>query len=289
MNLNDLLKKSDIDPSQVIIMRHVPQEPALRKVLPWLAAEQHALYNAYQRTQPVKVERSLQKAAFVASFIGHVPERALFVGLYAINGTAPLTHQQFWEVPEHIELKKFGLQGFPPDDRIILRFNMERTGFYENWQGKLVVGWPPPGISWWRRAENNVLPVIAVLEDSYLEADMPSWDRINLSWQELSVLPTRWKQALAQWRGIYFIYDAADGKGYVGSAYGGENLLGRWLNYSATGHGGNVLLRARNPQGFRFTILQRVSPDMDADDVIRVEGTWKERLHTRTPNGLNDN
>jgi hypothetical protein len=70
---------------------------------------------------------------------------------------------------------------------------------------------------------------------------------------------------------------------------GDTNLLGRWKNYAARGHGGNRLLRQRDPRNFRFTILQRVSPDMDADDVIRLEANWKERLHTRQPFGLNDN
>ena len=43
------------------------------------------------------------------------------------------------------------------------------------------------------------------------------------------------------------------------------------------------------PHEFKFSILQRVSPDMDETDVIRLESTWKERLHTRDPLGLNDN
>jgi hypothetical protein len=103
------------------------------------------------------------------------------------------------------------------------------------------------------------------------------------------VLPTRWRSALAHWRGIYFIFDVSDAKGYVGAAYGHDNILGRWLAYAATGHGGNSLLRQRDPRHFRFTILQRVSPDMEDDDVIRLEATWKERLHTRPPYGLNDN
>ena len=36
-------------------------------------------------------------------------------------------------------------------------------------------------------------------------------------------------------------------------------------------------------------ILQRVSPDMGQADVIAAEKSWKERLHTREPFGLNDN
>ena len=151
------------------------------------------------------------------------------------------------------------------------------------------MGWPPPERSWWRRAHRNEIPVLALLEDSVLDAAMPEWDAISFTWEELRVLPTRWKSALAQWRGIYFIFDNDDGKGYVGSAYGKDNLLGRWLNYAAAGHGGNKLLKRRNPQSFSFSILQRVSPDMEATDVVRLEATWKERLHTRQPYGLNDN
>ena len=52
---------------------------------------------------------------------------------------------------------------------------------------------------------------------------------------------------------------------------------------------GMTQLRKRDPKNFRFTMLQRVSPDMEADDVLRLESTWKERLHTRQPFGLNDN
>jgi hypothetical protein len=133
------------------------------------------------------------------------------------------------------------------------------------------------------------MPVLAILEDSALNAAMPEWDEMRLTWEELSVLPSRWRSALSQWRGIYYIFDSSDGKGYVGSAYGGNNLLGRWLSYSASGHGGNRLLRQRDPRHFRFTILQRVSPDLDAGEIIRLESSWKDRLHTRAPYGLNDN
>lgn len=117
---------------------------------------------------------------------------------------------------------------------------------------------------------------------------MPEWNSIVLKRDELSVLPTPLRSALSQWRGIYYIFDISDGKGYVGSAYGTDNLLGRWSDYSHSGHGGNALLRKRDSQNFRFSILQIVSHDMDADDVIRLEGKWKERLHTRS-HGLNDN
>jgi len=87
--------------------------------------------------------------------------------------------------------------------------------------------------------------------------------------------------ALSQWRGIYFIFDENDSKGYVGSAYGTENIPGRWLSYAAGGHGGNKELRKRDPTHFRFSIPQRVSPDMEPAEIIWLESGWKDRLHTR--------
>jgi hypothetical protein len=64
-----------------------------------------------------------------------------------------------------------------------------------------------------RRAQR----VHAILEDSALAAAMPEWDQINIGWDELRVLPTRWREALSHWRGIYYIFDQDGGKGYVGS------------------------------------------------------------------------
>ena len=117
---------------------------------------------------------------------------------------------------------------------------------------------------------------------------MPKWNELTLNWNELRVLPRRWCEKLSQWRGIYFILDVTDGKGYVGAAYGKDNLLGRWSNYAASGHGGNKQLRKRKPEHLRFSILQRVSPDMEQNDVIALESSWKDRLHTREF-GMNDN
>ena len=294
MNLNDLLLGKDIDPKQVLVFRHRPREPELNKVLPWLAAERPDLFNAYQQTQRERLQKVMNTmvgAGYVASFIGRQPGKALFVGLYSIVASKPLTYEKFWQVPAYVEMKAFGIKGWTREERkkTVLWFDLAPTDFYASWKGKLIVGWPPPERVWWRRAHRNEFPVFAVLEDSALDAAMPEWNEIALNWEELSVLPSRWKSALSQWRGIYYIFDTSDGKGYVGSAYGESNLLGRWQNYAARGHGGNRLLRKRDPRNFQFSILQRVSPDMDTSDVIRLEGTWKQRLHTHQPYGLNDN
>jgi len=166
--------------------------------------------------------------------------------------------------------------------------DLELTDFYAKWKGKLIVDWPGLERSWWRWANRNQILVDSILEQSALDAEMPLWEELTLTWQELKILPSKWKAALSEWRGIYFIFDEVDGKGYVGSAYGSENILGRWLSYASSGHGGNKELRRRDPESFKFSILQRVSPDMEPTDIVRLEATWKDRLHTRTF-GMNEN
>lgn len=288
MQLNDLLTIEGIDPKNVLVLRHRPFEPELRKVFPWLAAESPETFNAYQQTQAPRVEKAMQKAQYVASFIGHRAGKALFVGLYRRGDWQPLTYDEYWAVPAYKEMKAFGMRGFTGDRDHVLWFDLALTNFYSIWKGRLIVEWPGLERSWWRWADRNTILIDSILEQSTLDTEMPPWDELTLTWDELKVLPSKWKSALTEWRGIYFIFDKSDGKGYIGSAYGSDNILGRWLNYASTGHGGNKELRKRDPANFRYSILQRVSPDMEPADIIRLEGTWKERLHTREC-GMNEN
>lgn len=292
MQLNDLLVRQGIDPSKVLVFRHRPKESDLNRVLPWLAADRPDVFNAYQQTQGERVERVMQAmigSGHVASFIRREAGTALFVGLYSIVGSHPLNRKAFDQIPAHKALAKFGVPGWNAARSSVAWFDLAPIDFYTDWKGKLVVDWPPPERSWWRRAHRNAMTVRAVLAESELAAVMPEWHELTLTWEELGVLPNSWRIILAQWRGIYYIFDQADGKGYVGSAYGNDNLLGRWLNYAQNGDGGNRLLRPRNPKTFLFSILERVSPDFEQGKVIQLEASWKARLHTRDPHGLNGN
>jgi hypothetical protein len=77
--------------------------------------------------------------------------------------------------------------------------------------------------------------------------------------------------------------------GYVGAAYGNDGIYGRWINYAKSGHGGNKLLKTCNPESFRFSILEWAAPELEDKEICERERSWKERLHTRAPHGLNDN
>ena len=73
MESHDLLRKEDIDPQQVLVLRHRPPEPEVNKRLRWLAAEKPDVFNAYRQSQRERVEKARKRAAYVASFIGHEP------------------------------------------------------------------------------------------------------------------------------------------------------------------------------------------------------------------------
>jgi hypothetical protein len=150
LEFNDLLLKCGIDPKTVLMLRLRPKEQELRKVLPLLAAERPDTFNAYQQTQYPNVEKAMLKADYVASFIGHEGGKALFVGVYRRGASRPLTHEQYWQMPENVELRTSGLQGFLEGDRdSVLWFELAPVESFSEWKGRMVVNWPGTEQMWW--------------------------------------------------------------------------------------------------------------------------------------------
>jgi hypothetical protein len=288
LQFNDLLWKRGIELDKVLLIRHTPTEPELAKVLPWLVAEHLSTFNAYQCFQNLDAEKRMKDREWLASFLASEPKnRCLFVGLFRRVGGIDVPFATFAADPRIRELVKFGMK-MPESRPTIHMFDLKPvTDFQPDLIGRLVCEMSE-GRNFLRRAETNIFKVDRIHERSVLAPEMPSWKELSLSWDELKVIPESWKNKLREWRGIYLIFDTEIGQSYVGSAAGMDNLLGRWLNYSATGHGGNVKLCQRNPTNFLFTILERVSPDMPATEICALETLWKVRLHTRE-HGLNDN
>ena len=285
IELNDLLTKTGLNPEDVLVMRHTPTEKKLARVMPFLVSERPDLFNAYQCTQAPRTGNSMQRRDYLASFLGLESGRATFIGIYEIGDGNIAIPNDYWADPKNKELRDLGMNS---ENREVMVFDMKPTNLLKNLSGRLEIEWTKPNVSWYRLADTNILPVLAIHTEGIFDAGMPDWQDLILSWRELAVLPSSWKSALQQWRGVYLIFDESDGRGYVGSAYGTDNILGRWLGYAASGHGGNKRLKLRDPNNFRFSILQRVSPDMPSDEVIEIEASWKKRLHARDY-GLNAN
>ena len=142
MTLNDLLTGRGIHQKEVLVLRHRPVEPQLRKVLPWLAAERPEVFNPYQRKHGERVEGEMVSAKYVASFIGHEAGRALFVGLYTVGKSRPLSPEQRLKIPDYRAPRTFGLTEGEHPRRSALWFDLTLTDFYAHWKGKSIVGWP---------------------------------------------------------------------------------------------------------------------------------------------------
>ena len=67
-----------------------------------------------------------------------------------------------------------------------------------------------------------------------------------------------------------------------------DGFLGRWANYAAKGHGGNVLLRRCGYRDYLVSILEIASTDMGLGDILAREQHWKTKLGARV-HGLNLN
>lgn len=275
MDLTYLLSKKGIDTqtSRVLVMRHRPQEPGLRRALPWLAADDPEAYNCYEQTQSPRAEKQLAQADYLASFIGHRPGQAIFVGLYKRKGYHKISRPNFLRIPAAKRLLGLGMKGWAgrPSG---LWFDLEPMDACGELKGKLVVDWPGREISWSRWVAPDRFAIKAIHEESALIRPLPPWNELILTWAELKALPTSWAKRLSEWRGVYFILDGADGKGYVGSAYGAENLRDRWLRYVRTGHGGNKLLRERDPtaSGSRYSNGSRPTRCQTRSRSVRLTG-----------------
>ena len=291
MNLNDLLRNNNIDPKNVLAVRHRPPEAELRRELPLLAAEKPAVFNAYQQTQNTRLERRMQAmvgSGYLASFIGHEPRRALFVGLYSIVAARPLTFEEYRNKPEVQELGRLGVAwARESPHQLVVWFELVLTDFYSEWKGRLSVSWRGE-IAFYQEALDRRMTIVSLAEESVLD-EVPPWDELVLTWDRLKSLPRRWGDELRRQRAIYYIRDLSDNKGYVGAAYGTENLLGRWRDYGESGHGDNRLLLERDPRNFRFSVLEILKSDAKQADVAARETSWKKRLQTRAPYGLNAN
>lgn len=147
----------------------------------------------------------------------------------------------------------------------------------------------------------NELEVEQILPSVFDGIDFPGYDKVRLSYEQLSTIIHRnkrdWVAALENQKAVYLITDRCSGKHYVGSAYG-ENgmLLQRWTNYVNDGHGGNKLLREvveefgiqYVEQNFQYAILENYNARTDKQIILGRESWWKETLGTRAF-GLNAN
>ena len=159
----------------------------------------------------------------------------------------------------------------------------------EMYSGRLIIRFRNSAQNMVRHASSVIekCEVVSILPDVFEEDLFPGYDRVNISWASLftALENASWKTALRNQKGVYLISDTRTGKFYVGSAYGEDMILGRWMAYVETGHGGNVELKKTSfeyiKKNFRYSILDIYKANTDDQIILAREAWWKDLLLTR--------
>ena len=168
-------------------------------------------------------------------------------------------------------------------------YEYETLSEYEKYFGRLIINFKNTSQNMIRNAESVIedCEVVQLLPDIFDNDIFPGYDKVNISWKELSRIIEKgsWQTALQNQKGVYLITDILNGKMYVGSAYGDEMILNRWKSYVKTGHGGNKELKELDfnhiKENFRYSILDIFKSTTDEKEIIERESWWKEVLLSR--------
>jgi hypothetical protein len=285
MDFNDFLRSVGIAPDTVNIMLHSPREREFAKVLPTLVHTRRSALDQYQSTHNLPAEQALKKGRpLVAVFVRIGDSRLVFAGLYNNNGWQEQRVDTILARPEaQFLLETYGIyreEAAGDPARTFAVFDLGLTDILSDLIGRLIIG-ADMTQTYLRLAERFQSKVLGIQEEGIAETPPPDWRDLTATTAFIRALPQGWVNKLSQWRGVYLIVDESDGARYVGSAYGDDtNILGRWMAHVAGEVGVTAQLKARKAINFRFSILERVSPDMPATDVIALERSWMKRLHT---------
>lgn len=168
-------------------------------------------------------------------------------------------------------------------------YEYETLTKYEKYFGRIIVRFKNKSQNMVRKATSVIddCEIAQILPDVFDNDIFPGYDKVNVSWNELSRVITKdnWKTALRNQKGVYLITDVSNGKMYVGSAYGDEMILNRWKSYVKNGNGGNKELKTLKfdhiKQNFRFSILDIFKSTTESEIIIERESWWKETLLSR--------
>lgn len=252
MEFNDLLRPMGVDPAQTAVMLHAPAEKALRRGLLVLAYEEPTLFEAYQDNHPSNAEATMKGRSIAASFVMEEGDNARFVGLYDNRGWTFQSSAELDAQPIRRQLEaRFERRAFADrvgDNPGRAVFDLRPMESLSDLRGRLVVR-RTPGRAYMRLAERNQLELVEVSRTPQFAPPAPDWKDFIVTGTEMRLLPQSWRARLREWRGVYLIIDPKDGARYVGSAYGAENLFGRWSAHVAGDSGVTVDLKGRVRRG----------------------------------------
>lgn len=267
INFNAILEHEDINPEGVQLVRHKDARAAKGRSPYALWRSDPASLDLYQSIQS---KARFVVGAHIATFVVSPAGETLFVGLYAVRGIG--------KVPDGVvdplsgdDVSGLNLYDLVLDDRLA------------DYRGLLVVDWGKGFLAWVQKAGKNAKRVLEI-KQKVANPRFPGFTDFRHDVDTIETIPETWKEVLSSVKGVYVLVCKETGKIYVGSAKGDESLWGRFAQYAANGHGGNVELKARGPKPYQVAVLEVANTGYGIE---RLEEAWKRKLLSREL-GLND-
>lgn len=277
LRFNMLLQECGIDPANVRLLRHQTRLPDGRTPLELWRMDRTGFerYQAYQ----LIAQRAWFTGKWWASFVGLHDGRTLFAGLYEVGAPEPVTTD--FTLPDTGQMIRAGA-----DDHYTTKLSDQLSAYI----GKLYIDWGggASGKRAWKQRADQQNKIITELHLEGDEAPYPGHMQLVAPLSHIAEAPPSWIAQLEATRGIYLLTCPRTGELYVGSATGSRGFWGRWMNYEADGHGGNVALRTRERADWLVSILQVAGSADSLDVILAMEALWKTKLNSRIF-GLNRN
>lgn len=230
------------------------------------------LEGKFDEWQEWQNQRNFQREFVVSLVQAGSASRWLYAGLFRSHGCT--------EVPTPFKHYEYRLERLPSGEawsrRLFLESDYKKRNSYP--RGETL-------------AED--LTVVELLPEALSISDFPGFKAVNLTKAQLDIVvrnnTAAWRSALASVKGIYLITDTKTGGLYVGKAVGANGIWGRWCEYSATVHGGNVALKREfgldatdeRRNDLRFAVLEIADLSATEDDINARESHWKTVLQSR--------
>ncbi|MGZ8285357.1 MAG: GIY-YIG nuclease family protein [Allosphingosinicella sp.] len=272
LTFNAILTDYGIDPREVRLLRH--QTGAHRgRTLYTLWRDNPDEFLAYQGIQTSQ-NRSRLASPYWASFVVTPARSVMFVGLYEVEltGTCP---------PGLIDPFNGSAVGG------LDKYSQKLVGVSAEDIGRVFIEWGTATRAWPQLAANQPKPIVEITR-AFQEEVFPGYTSFIANLSTAEALPIGWLSALRAAKGVYLLTCPRTKEQYVGSAYGDDGFLGRWLAYARDGHGGNLGLKSRDPSDYQVSILEVSGSSATMEEIIAAEQLWKAKLQSREM-GLNRN
>jgi hypothetical protein len=272
LTFNDLLALEHVDVARVRLVRHQDRRLAPGRLYEaW--RNDRASFDSYQAVQARAV---FGVGDLLASFVVTEAGKTVFVGMYAVDAVDTCPDGAVDALLKH-------------DISGQVAYQLQHVDHLAGYVDRVVIDWGAGTRSWVQRAANQAKPVVEIAEQ--YEPKFPGFRAFTRLVDDVPALPAGWQQVLRSVKGVYLLVDVESGHQYVGSAKGADSLFGRWMDYAAAGHGGDVALKAAAAGGrrtYQVSVLEVVDANVPDDTIEQIESYWKTKLLTRSF-GLNRN